>query len=87
MQTLIEVRLDDGSPFGLVHVVRDADVRGVPEITAELRATKDDVAATASGRALRRFGPMAGRIPESSPRCTRSWRGRSACAGRSARCR
>ncbi|MGZ4608446.1 MAG: 2-oxo acid dehydrogenase subunit E2 [Blastococcus sp.] len=63
VQTLIEVTLGDGSPFGLVHVVRDADVRGVPEITAELRAAKGDVAATASGRALRRFGPLAGRIP------------------------
>jgi pyruvate/2-oxoglutarate dehydrogenase complex dihydrolipoamide acyltransferase (E2) component len=61
VQTLIEVRLDDGSLFGLVHVVRDADVRGVPEITAELRATKD-VAAAASRRALARFA-RAGRVP------------------------
>jgi len=61
VQTLIEVRLDDGSPFGLVHVVRDADVRGVPEITAELRATKS-VAAAASRRALGRF-TRAGRVP------------------------
>ena len=61
VQTLIEVRLDDGSPFGLVHVVRDADVRGVPEITAELRATKS-VAAAASRRALGRFA-RAGRVP------------------------
>ena len=61
VQTLIEVRLDDGSPFGLVHVVRDADVRGVPEITAELRATTS-VAAAASRRALGRFAG-AGRVP------------------------
>jgi hypothetical protein len=67
VQTLIEVRLGDGSPFGLVHVVRDADVRGVPEITAELRAAKEDMAATASGRALRRCGPLAGRIPGAVP--------------------
>ena len=37
VQTLIEVVTGQG-PFGLVHVVRDADVRSVAEISAELRA-------------------------------------------------
>jgi pyruvate/2-oxoglutarate dehydrogenase complex dihydrolipoamide acyltransferase (E2) component len=62
VQTLVEVPTGQG-PFGLVHVVRDADVRGVPEISAELRAVKADAAATASGRALARLAPAAGRIP------------------------
>jgi pyruvate/2-oxoglutarate dehydrogenase complex dihydrolipoamide acyltransferase (E2) component len=61
VQTLVEVQTSEG-PFGLVHVVRDADVRGVADITAELRAAKDP-AATAAGRALTRFAPAAGRIP------------------------
>jgi pyruvate/2-oxoglutarate dehydrogenase complex dihydrolipoamide acyltransferase (E2) component len=61
VQTLVEVQTAEG-PFGLVHVVRDADVRGVAEITAELRAAKDP-AATVAGRALTRFAPAAGRIP------------------------
>jgi pyruvate/2-oxoglutarate dehydrogenase complex dihydrolipoamide acyltransferase (E2) component len=39
VQTLIEVPTEHG-PFGLVHVVRDADIRGVAEISAELRAVK-----------------------------------------------
>jgi pyruvate/2-oxoglutarate dehydrogenase complex dihydrolipoamide acyltransferase (E2) component len=62
VQTLVEVPTEQG-PFGLVHVVRDADVRGVPEISAELRAVKADPAATASGRALERLAPVVGRIP------------------------
>jgi pyruvate/2-oxoglutarate dehydrogenase complex dihydrolipoamide acyltransferase (E2) component len=62
VQTLIEVPTRDG-PFGLVHVVRDADVRTVAEITAELRVVKERPASTASGRALARFAPAAGRVP------------------------
>ena len=62
VQTLIEVPTAQG-PFGLVHVVRDADLRGVPEISNELRAVKADVDATGTGRMLRRFGPVAGHVP------------------------
>jgi pyruvate/2-oxoglutarate dehydrogenase complex dihydrolipoamide acyltransferase (E2) component len=61
VQTLVEVPTDRG-PFGLVHVVRDADVRGVPEISAELRAVRADAATPASGHALDRLG-SAGRVP------------------------
>lgn len=50
-------------PFGLVHVVRDADVRGVAEISAELRAVKTDAAATTTGRLLTTVAPTLGRIP------------------------
>jgi pyruvate/2-oxoglutarate dehydrogenase complex dihydrolipoamide acyltransferase (E2) component len=62
VQTLIEVPTDQG-PFGLVHVVRDADIRGVADISAELRAVKADSATTRSGRLLKTLAPTAGRIP------------------------
>ncbi|MCW2742456.1 MAG: pyruvate/2-oxoglutarate dehydrogenase complex, dihydrolipoamide acyltransferase component [Blastococcus sp.] len=62
VQVLVEVPTEQG-PFGLVHVVRDADVRGVPAIGAELRAVKARATTTASGRALERLAPAAGRIP------------------------
>jgi pyruvate/2-oxoglutarate dehydrogenase complex dihydrolipoamide acyltransferase (E2) component len=62
VQTLVEVATHDG-PFGLVHVVRDADLKGVPEISAELRAVKRNPATTASGRALGRLAPRVGRVP------------------------
>ncbi|MDQ2781925.1 MAG: 2-oxo acid dehydrogenase subunit E2 [Actinomycetota bacterium] len=62
VQTLIEVPTQQG-PFGLVHVVRDADVRGVTEISAELRAVKTDPDATRSGWLLNAVAPTAGRIP------------------------
>jgi pyruvate/2-oxoglutarate dehydrogenase complex dihydrolipoamide acyltransferase (E2) component len=62
VQTLIEVPTDQG-PFGLVHVVRDADIRSVTEISAELRAVKTDPATTTTGHLLNTVAPTAGRIP------------------------
>jgi pyruvate/2-oxoglutarate dehydrogenase complex dihydrolipoamide acyltransferase (E2) component len=62
VQTLIEVATSQG-PFGLVHVVRDADVRSVTEISAELRAVKTDSTTTTTGRLLNTVAPTAGRIP------------------------
>jgi pyruvate/2-oxoglutarate dehydrogenase complex dihydrolipoamide acyltransferase (E2) component len=62
VQTLIEVPTAQG-PFGLVHVVRDADVRGVPEISSELRAVKADPGVTATGRLVQAVVPVAGRVP------------------------
>ena len=62
VQTLVEVPTAQG-PFGLVHVVRDADVRSVPEISTELRGVQADATGTASGRALERLGPAAGHVP------------------------
>jgi hypothetical protein len=61
VQTLIEVATSQG-PFGLVHVVRDADVRGVAEISAELRAVKSDSTTTTIGRLLDIVAPTAGRL-------------------------
>lgn len=62
VQTLIEVPTTDG-PFGLVHVVRDADIRSVAEISAELRAVKADPGSTTTGRLLNTVAPILGRIP------------------------
>ncbi len=62
VQTLIEVPTSQG-PFGLVHVVRDADVRSVAEISAELQAVKTDPAATTTGRLLTAVAPTVGRVP------------------------
>ncbi len=62
VQTLVEVETEQG-PFGLVHVVRDADLRDVLDISTELRAVKADLDATGTGRMLRRFGPLAARVP------------------------
>jgi pyruvate/2-oxoglutarate dehydrogenase complex dihydrolipoamide acyltransferase (E2) component len=62
VQTLVEVPTAQG-PFGLVHVVRDADVRDVAAISGELRAVKADPTTTASGRKLAGLAPVAGRVP------------------------
>jgi hypothetical protein len=62
LQTLVEVPTEQG-PFGLVHVIRDANVRGVADISAEVRGVKADIGSTATGRALRRLAPVAGRNP------------------------
>jgi pyruvate/2-oxoglutarate dehydrogenase complex dihydrolipoamide acyltransferase (E2) component len=62
IQTLIEVPTAQG-PFGLVHVVRDADIRDVADITAELRAVKQHPSATKTGRMLTTVAPALGRMP------------------------
>jgi pyruvate/2-oxoglutarate dehydrogenase complex dihydrolipoamide acyltransferase (E2) component len=62
VQTLIEVPTAQG-PFGLVHVVRDADVRSVAQISAELRSVKSDATTTRAGRLLDTVAPVAGRVP------------------------
>jgi pyruvate/2-oxoglutarate dehydrogenase complex dihydrolipoamide acyltransferase (E2) component len=62
VQTLVEVTTGQG-PFGLVHVVRDADIRGVADISTELRGVRADMAATPTGWALQRLAPVAGRVP------------------------
>jgi pyruvate/2-oxoglutarate dehydrogenase complex dihydrolipoamide acyltransferase (E2) component len=62
IQVLIEVPTDQG-PFGLVHVIRDADIRSVADISAEIRAVKDDPATTSNGRLLDVLAPTLGRVP------------------------
>ena len=62
IQVLIEVPTDQG-PFGLVHVVRDADIRSVAAISAEIRGVKAHPAATHSGQLLDTLAPALGRVP------------------------
>jgi pyruvate/2-oxoglutarate dehydrogenase complex dihydrolipoamide acyltransferase (E2) component len=62
VQTLIEVPTKEGS-FGLVHVVRDADIRDVADISAELRSVKREPTGTGTGRLLDSFAPALGRLP------------------------
>jgi len=62
VQTLIEVHAGQG-PFGLVHVIRDADIRTVTDISDEIRGVKADPTATRSGQALDTFGSTLGRVP------------------------
>jgi pyruvate/2-oxoglutarate dehydrogenase complex dihydrolipoamide acyltransferase (E2) component len=49
--------------FGLVHVVRDADIRDVADISAELRSVKREPAGTRTGRLLDSVAPALGRLP------------------------
>jgi pyruvate/2-oxoglutarate dehydrogenase complex dihydrolipoamide acyltransferase (E2) component len=60
--TMVEISTPQG-PFAIAHVLRDADIRAVPELTAELRQVKRDPSASFSGRLLERAGPTAARIP------------------------
>lgn len=62
VQTLVEIPTRQG-PFGLVHVVRDADIRDVADISAELRSVKSQPAATRRERLMHRIAPALGRVP------------------------
>ncbi len=62
VQTLVEVPTAQG-PFGLVHVVRDADIRDVGDLSIELGRVKADMTSTGTGRVLQRLAPLAGRVP------------------------
>ncbi len=62
VQTLIEIPTSDG-PFGLVHVVRDADIRSVDDISSEIRSVKADSTSTRGGRLLNTVAPTLGRVP------------------------
>jgi pyruvate/2-oxoglutarate dehydrogenase complex dihydrolipoamide acyltransferase (E2) component len=60
--TLIEVPTAQGR-FGLAHAVRDADVRPVPDVSAELHRVKRDPGSSTGGNWLERAAPTATRIP------------------------
>lgn len=64
--TIVEISTPQG-PFGLPHVLRDADVRGVPDLTAELHQVKRDPSASRSGSWLERAAPVATRVPGAIP--------------------
>jgi len=60
--TMVEISTPHG-PFALPHLLRDADIREVSDLTDELRRVKRDPSASSSGRWLERAGPAATRIP------------------------
>lgn len=60
--TLVEILTPRGL-FGLPHVIRDADIRGVEDLTTELRRVKQDPSTSGSGRLLERVAPIGTRIP------------------------
>lgn len=60
--TIAEISTPQG-PFGLPHVLRDADIRSVPDLTAELHRVKRDPSTSRSGTWLERVAPAATRIP------------------------
>jgi len=60
--TIVEISTSQGL-FGLPHVLHDADVRGVPDLTAELRRVKHEPSTSGSGGWLERAAPAATRIP------------------------
>jgi pyruvate/2-oxoglutarate dehydrogenase complex dihydrolipoamide acyltransferase (E2) component len=62
VQTLVEVATGQG-PFGLVHVVRDADIRDAADISAEVHDVQAEMSSTGTGWALQRLAPLAGRVP------------------------
>jgi pyruvate/2-oxoglutarate dehydrogenase complex dihydrolipoamide acyltransferase (E2) component len=62
VQTLIEVETEQG-PFGLVHVVRDADLRTAADISTELRRVQRDPRRAPTGWALTRLAPLGGHVP------------------------
>jgi pyruvate/2-oxoglutarate dehydrogenase complex dihydrolipoamide acyltransferase (E2) component len=64
--TMVEISTPQGL-FAIPHVLRDADIRAVPELTAELRRVKRDPSASFSGRWLERAAPAATRIPGMLP--------------------
>ena len=60
--TMVEILTPQG-PFGLPHVLRDADVRDVADLTAELHSVKREPSASGGGRWLARAAPVATHIP------------------------
>jgi pyruvate/2-oxoglutarate dehydrogenase complex dihydrolipoamide acyltransferase (E2) component len=64
--TMVEISTPQG-PFAIPHLLRDADIREVPELTAELHRVKREPLTSSSGRWLERAAPAATRIPGAVP--------------------
>ncbi len=62
VNTIVEIETPQG-PFPLAHVIRDADIRNVADLTAELRQVKAGPTGAGTGRWLVRAAPVATRIP------------------------
>ncbi len=65
VNTIVEIATAQG-PFPLAHVIRDADIRGVVDLTAELRRVKTRPSASGSGRWFVRAAPVGRASPDSS---------------------
>ena len=63
---LVEVHTPEGL-FPLAHLVRDADLRDVNDISTEIRRVKTDPASSRSGQILARVTPIAAKIPGAVP--------------------
>jgi pyruvate/2-oxoglutarate dehydrogenase complex dihydrolipoamide acyltransferase (E2) component len=64
--TMVEISTPQG-PFAIPYLLRDADVRGVPELTAELHRVKREPLTSGNGRWLERAAPAATHIPGAVP--------------------
>jgi pyruvate/2-oxoglutarate dehydrogenase complex dihydrolipoamide acyltransferase (E2) component len=62
VSTLVEIPTSQGA-FAMPHTLRDADIRSVADLTAELRAVQRRPAATVTDRWLERVSPIVCRIP------------------------
>ena len=60
--TMVEISTPQG-PFGLPHVLHDADVRTVADLSAELHRVKREPSTSRSGRLLARAAPVGTRLP------------------------
>jgi pyruvate/2-oxoglutarate dehydrogenase complex dihydrolipoamide acyltransferase (E2) component len=60
--TIIETTTARG-PLALAHVILDADIRDVVDLTSELRTVKTDPSVSASGSWQMRYAPIAARVP------------------------
>ena len=60
--TMVEVP-DGGGTFAIAHVLRDADVRTVSDLSRELRGVKRDERTSAMGRVLRSGASSLARLP------------------------
>ena len=59
---MVEIPTPQG-PFGLPHVLHDADVRSVPDLTAELHRVKHEPPASRGGSWFEQAAPIATHIP------------------------
>ena len=62
VSTMVEIATVQG-PFPIPHTLRDADIRSVPDLSAELHQVKTEPLATPSARWAERYAPWATRIP------------------------
>jgi pyruvate/2-oxoglutarate dehydrogenase complex dihydrolipoamide acyltransferase (E2) component len=60
--TMVEVSTPDG-PFPTAHLIRDADLRGVADISTEIRAVQENPATSPGSRLFERYGPLIAHVP------------------------